>query len=120
MDVCGLSKARPIVRSDCPTFQRHHMPVRRALTTPDRTRLFAKMSSQDRNLILFLAGKAAGTPKKAMNYFPEFSGELMMLGNSPKQSIAGDSQSWALLLPGCVLSAFPRLFRFVRFCQAVR
>jgi hypothetical protein len=33
---------------------------------------------------------------------------------------AGDSQSWALWLPGCVLQAFPRLFRFERFCQAVR
>jgi hypothetical protein len=34
--------------------------------------------------------------------------------------IAGDSQSWALLLPGCALQAFPRLFRFDRFCPAVR
>ena len=29
------------------------------------TPLLAKMSSQDRNLMLFLAGKAAGKPKKA-------------------------------------------------------
>jgi hypothetical protein len=34
--------------------------------------------------------------------------------------IAGDSQSWVFLLPGRVLQAFPRLFRFDRFCQAVR
>ena len=79
-------------------------PTRRVLSSAFSLRCLSRL------LILREKLKGASLTVLRLRRYQDLAGLL----------IAGDSQSWALLLPGRVLQGFPRLFRFDRFCQAVR